>query len=42
MKTQILQVEAHDDVISILDKIGWIQTERVLLVLPPPQESPEP
>ncbi len=34
MKTQILQVEAHDDVISILDKIGWIQTERVLLVLP--------
>ncbi len=35
MKTQILQLEAHDDVISILDKIGWAQTERVLLVLPP-------
>ncbi|MCX8061069.1 MAG: hypothetical protein N3D16_00655 [Anaerolineales bacterium] len=34
MKTQILQLEAHDDVISILDKIGWAQTERVLLVLP--------
>lgn len=34
MKTQILQLEAHDDVVSILDKIGWAQTERVLLVLP--------
>lgn len=34
MKTQILQLEAHDDVISVLDKIGWAQTERVLLVLP--------
>ena len=34
MKTQILQLEAHDDVISILDKIGWTQTERVLIVLP--------
>lgn len=34
MKTQILQLEAHDDVISILDKIGWTQTERVLVVLP--------
>jgi len=34
MKTQILQLETHDDVISILDKIGWTQTERVLIVLP--------
>ncbi|PWH16167.1 MAG: hypothetical protein DDG59_09810 [Anaerolineae bacterium] len=34
MKTQILQLETHDDLISILDKIGWTQTERVLLVLP--------
>mgnify|MGYP000094313150 CR=1 FL=1 len=34
MKTQILQLEVHDDVISILDKIGWTQTERVLIVLP--------
>ncbi|GAB4474303.1 MAG: hypothetical protein Kow0088_10200 [Anaerolineales bacterium] len=34
MKTQILQLEVHDDVISIIDKIEWAQTERVLLVFP--------
>lgn len=34
MKTQIIQLEAHDDVISTRDKMGWGQTGRILLVLP--------
>ncbi|HEX6305246.1 MAG TPA: baseplate J/gp47 family protein [Anaerolineales bacterium] len=34
MKTQILQLEPHDDVISARDKMGWGQTARVLLVWP--------
>lgn len=35
MKTQILQLEAHDDWISIRDKMNWGQTGRILLVWPP-------
>ncbi len=34
MKTQILQLEAHDDAISTRDKMGWGQTGRVVLVWP--------
>jgi hypothetical protein len=34
MKTQIIQLESHDDVISIRDKMGWSQTSRILLVWP--------
>jgi hypothetical protein len=34
MKTQILRLEAHDDVISARDKMGWGQTSRILLVWP--------
>ena len=34
MKTQIIQLESHDDVISACDKMGWSQTNRILLVLP--------
>jgi hypothetical protein len=34
LKEQILQLEAHDDFISARDKIGWVQTARVLLVWP--------
>jgi hypothetical protein len=34
MKTQILQLEPHDDVISTRDKMGWSQTSRILLVWP--------
>ena len=34
MKTQILQLESHDDAISTRDKMGWSQTRRVLLVWP--------
>ena len=34
MKTQILQLEAHDDINSTRDKLGWGQTGRVILVWP--------
>ncbi len=34
MKTQILRLEPHDDIISARDKMGWGQTGRVLLVWP--------
>lgn len=34
MKTQILQIEPHDDAISTRDKMGWSQTSRILLVWP--------
>ncbi len=35
MKEQILHLDPHDDFISARDKMGWVQTERVLLVWPP-------
>jgi hypothetical protein len=35
VKTQIVQIEAHDDYISVRDRMGWGQTARVLLVWPP-------
>lgn len=34
MKTQILTLDAHDDVISVRDKMAWGQTGRILLVWP--------
>lgn len=34
MKTQILQLAAHDDLTSARDKIGWGQTGRIVLVWP--------
>lgn len=34
MKTQIIQLEPHDDAISVKDKMGWSQTPRILLVWP--------
>ena len=34
MKTQILQLEPHDDIISARDKMGWSQTSRILLSWP--------
>lgn len=34
VKTQIIQLEAHDDTISVRDKMDWSQTPRVLLVWP--------
>ena len=34
MKTQVIQIDSHDDVISIRDKMAWAKTERILLVYP--------
>ncbi len=34
MKTEILQLEPHDDLLTILDKVGWCKSDRVLLVFP--------
>jgi len=34
MKTQILRLDAHDDIISTRDKMNWGQTGRILLVWP--------
>jgi hypothetical protein len=34
MKTQIIQLETYDDVVSVRDKMGWGQTSRILLVWP--------
>jgi hypothetical protein len=34
VKTQIIQLEAHDDAISVRDKMGWSQAGRVVLVWP--------
>jgi len=34
VKTQIIQLESHDDTISVKDKMDWSQTPRVLLVWP--------
>ncbi len=35
MKEQILQLDPHDDYTSARDKMGWVQTQRVLLIWPP-------
>src|SRR4030067_243371 len=51
MKTQILRLDPHDDVISTRDKMNWGQTGRVLLVCAkrrrrvrptPPARTPKP
>ncbi len=34
MKEQILHLDPHDDFISARDKMGWVQTQRVLIVWP--------
>jgi hypothetical protein len=34
VKTQIIQLEPHDDTVSVKDKMGWSQTGRVVLVWP--------
>jgi hypothetical protein len=35
MKTQIIPLEPHDDLISVRDKLAWAKTPRILLVWPP-------
>lgn len=34
MKTFILRLEPHDDIISVRDKIGWAKNSRILIVWP--------
>jgi len=34
MKTQIIQLDVHDDVISARDKVNWAQARRILLIWP--------
>lgn len=34
MKTQIIKLEPHDDIVSARDKMGWGQTSRILLIWP--------
>ena len=34
MKTQIITLESHDDLISVRDKFSWAKTPRILLVWP--------
>lgn len=34
MKTQIITLESHDDLISVRDKLSWAKTPRILLVVP--------
>jgi hypothetical protein len=34
MKTQVIQLELHDDVISTRDKMAWAKSARILLVWP--------
>ena len=35
MKSQVIRLDSHDDVISIRDKMSWAKTPRLLLVFPP-------
>ena len=34
MKTQLLVLESHDDLISVKDKMSWAKTPRILLIWP--------
>ncbi len=34
MKTQVIQLDRHDDVTSVRDKMSWAKTSRILLVFP--------
>ncbi|MBN1430628.1 MAG: baseplate J/gp47 family protein [Anaerolineae bacterium] len=40
MKEQIIQLEAHDDITSVRDKLGWVRAARVLLVFPDDPAQP--
>lgn len=34
MKTKIITLESHDDLVSVRDKLSWAKTPRILLILP--------
>lgn len=40
MKTQLLPLESHDDLISIRDRMSWAKTPRILLVWPKSERIP--
>jgi hypothetical protein len=40
MKTQLLPLESHDDLISIRDRMSWAKTPRILLVWPKAERIP--
>ena len=35
MKTYVIQLEQHDDLISVRDKMSWAKSPRILLIWPP-------
>ncbi|KAF0107421.1 MAG: hypothetical protein FD146_1899 [Anaerolineaceae bacterium] len=35
MKTQVMQLDPHDDIVSVRDKMKWTKAPRLLLVFPP-------
>lgn len=39
MKTYIIQLEQHDDLISVRDKMSWAKSPRILLVWPPRRKA---
>ncbi len=39
MKTQILQLDTYDDLVSACDKLKWAKADRILLVLPSRSKS---
>jgi hypothetical protein len=40
MKTQLLSLESHDDLISIRDRMSWAKTPRILLLWPKSERIP--
>ena len=40
MKTQLIPIESHDDLISIRDRMSWAKTPRILLVWPKSERIP--
>lgn len=40
MKTKIITVESHDDLISVRDRMSWAKTPRILLVIPKFEKNP--
>ncbi len=40
MKTQLVPLESHDDLISIRDRMSWAKTPRILLVWPKSERIP--
>ena len=34
MKTQVIYLDSHDDIVSIRDRMAWAKSERILLVWP--------